>query len=165
VPSGTVNSFGETPLDVSVNVEGLDGGLGVVGVELPPPHDAKSSTRIRTRTATRPDYPEPRDEWQFVLLDDDSTLKGAAIRVVVIVVAARAGVRESERCLRLSRLQEPNVRNRRTVGMCRMRIRFHIVRTRGVIRKRHALANGDGHLGGADRTIRPDRDRGAHGAN
>ena len=95
------------------------------------------------------------------LLHDDSTLKPAAIRVVVIVIAARAGVRESEGGLRLTRLQEADVRNRRTVGMCGMRIRFHIVRTGGVIGERYALTDRDGDLIGADRAIRPDRDRGA----
>ena len=59
-PNGTVSSFGLTPLDVSVNVYGLDGfGVGA-GVELPPPHDAASRHRRIARKTTPWHYPGAR---------------------------------------------------------------------------------------------------------
>ena len=90
MPRGTVSSFGETPLDVSVKVYGLEGLVGGVGVELPLPQDARNKMRIRTTTITRPDYR---------LLNNDAALQAGALRIAVIVIPTRAAVREAERGL------------------------------------------------------------------
>ena len=108
--------------------------------------------RRRENVPPRPDR-SPRS------LNDDMAQQSRVRRVVVIVIPAGPAIGKTKRGLRLARLQQADVRDRRARRVRGMRIGFHVVRHGAVVRERHTLIDRNIHRGRTDRAIRANCDR------
>ena len=99
-----------------------------------------------TRKCLRIRFLRSRTDRRRGLLDDDATLEDRIVLVRVVVKSTRSFDVHRARRTPLSRIQEADVVDRRTVVVNLNGVGTHGVRTRVVIEERHVTAGGNSHF-------------------